>query len=91
MGGVEVDEAARTAMPGLFAAGEETAGVHGANRVGGNALTECCVFGDIAGESAARCAMSACRGKLKREMVWGRFPWKDETGGRRRYSVKFRT
>jgi succinate dehydrogenase/fumarate reductase flavoprotein subunit len=56
MGGIEIDQDARTAIPGLFAAGEISAGVHGANRQGGNALTECIVFGDIAGESARRYA-----------------------------------
>jgi succinate dehydrogenase/fumarate reductase flavoprotein subunit len=58
MGGIEIDLQARTRIPGLFAAGEVTAGVHGANRMGGNALTECTVFGEIAGESAARYALS---------------------------------
>ena len=53
MGGVEIDENARTSLPGLFAAGEVTWGVHGANRVGGNALTECAVFGTIAGQAAS--------------------------------------
>jgi aspartate oxidase len=83
MGGVQIDDRAQTAIPGLFAAGEVTSGVHGANRVGGNALTECGVFGDIAGESAARHAMGVRRGKLKQEMVRGEFPWKHETEGRR--------
>ena len=67
MGGIEIDQRARTAIPGLFAAGEVTGGVHGANREGGNALTECIVFGDIAGESAARYAVGAPRGKIKEE------------------------
>jgi succinate dehydrogenase/fumarate reductase flavoprotein subunit len=53
MGGVEIDENGRTALPGLFAAGEVTWGVHGANRLGGNALTECAVFGTLAGQAAA--------------------------------------
>jgi succinate dehydrogenase/fumarate reductase flavoprotein subunit len=53
MGGVEIDEHGRTALPGLFAAGEVTWGVHGANRLGGNALTECAVFGALAGRAAA--------------------------------------
>ena len=52
MGGVEIDEEGRTALPGLFAAGEVAWGVHGANRHGGNALTECAVFGIAAGRSA---------------------------------------
>lgn len=53
MGGVEIDEKGRTALPGLFAAGEVAWGVHGANRLGGNAMTECAVFGALAGRSAA--------------------------------------
>jgi succinate dehydrogenase/fumarate reductase flavoprotein subunit len=53
MGGVEIDERGKTALPGLFAAGEVAWGVHGANRHGGNALTECAVFGIIGGRSAA--------------------------------------
>ncbi len=80
MGGVEIDETAQTAVPGLFAAGEVTSGVHGANRVGGNALTECFVFGEIAGESAARYAMKVSRGRLNRNAAGESFPWKDETG-----------
>ncbi len=53
MGGVEIDENGRTSLPGLFAAGEVVWGIHGANRLGGNALTECAVFGVIGGQSAA--------------------------------------
>jgi len=53
MGGVEIDKNGRTALPGLFAAGEVAWGVHGANRMGGNALTECAVFGALAGRAAA--------------------------------------
>jgi succinate dehydrogenase/fumarate reductase flavoprotein subunit len=56
MGGVEIDEKGKTALPGLFAAGEVTWGIHGANRLGGNALTECAVFGRIAGQAAAEYA-----------------------------------
>jgi len=58
MGGIETDEDGKTALPGLFAAGEVVWGVHGANRLGGNALTECVVFGSIAGRSAAEWARS---------------------------------
>ena len=56
MGGVEIDENGRTSLPGLFAAGEVTWGIHGANRLGGNALTECAVFGFVGGLSAAEYA-----------------------------------
>ncbi|HHY11076.1 MAG TPA: FAD-binding protein, partial [Firmicutes bacterium] len=41
------------AIPGLYAAGEVTGGVHGANRLGGNALSDIIVFGRIAGKEAA--------------------------------------
>lgn len=55
MGGVRVDFATcRTDVPGLYAAGEATAGVHGANRLGGNSLAETVVFGRVAGAITAR-------------------------------------
>ncbi|MEM7480030.1 MAG: FAD-binding protein [Acidobacteriota bacterium] len=54
MGGVVVEPATHaTAVRGLYAAGECTSGVHGANRLGGNSLAEILVFGKRAGESAA--------------------------------------
>jgi aspartate oxidase len=53
MGGVRVDETGQTSLSGLFACGEVVWGLHGANRRGGNALTECAVTGMIAGQSAA--------------------------------------
>jgi aspartate oxidase len=56
MGGVCIDPHGATSVPGLFAAGEVAGGLHGANRMGGNALTETLVFGKRAGESAARWA-----------------------------------
>ena len=53
MGGVRVDaETGATTMPGLFAAGEVAAGLHGANRLGGNSLSDLLVFGKRAGEGA---------------------------------------
>jgi succinate dehydrogenase/fumarate reductase flavoprotein subunit len=52
MGGLVTDSEARTAMAGLFAAGEVCAGVHGANRLGGNALSEIFVMGEVAGTNA---------------------------------------
>jgi succinate dehydrogenase / fumarate reductase flavoprotein subunit len=54
MGGIGVDSStAATEITGLYAAGECTAGLHGANRLGGNSLAETVVFGRRAGESAA--------------------------------------
>lgn len=54
MGGVSVDRKCRTAIEGLYAAGEIVGGIHGANRVGGNALCEAMVFGEQAGISASK-------------------------------------
>ena len=57
MGGVRVDaESQMSTVPGLFAAGECAAGLHGANRLGGNSLSDLLVFGKRAGEFAARFA-----------------------------------
>ncbi len=53
MGGVEFDADGRTAIEGLFAAGEDTGGVHGANRLGGNGVANSTVFGAIAGDAMA--------------------------------------
>jgi fumarate reductase (CoM/CoB) subunit A len=53
MGGVKIDGRGAASVPGLFAAGEVTGGLHGANRMGGNALSETVVFGARAGNSAA--------------------------------------
>lgn len=57
MGGVTIDEATRVldengnVIPGLYAAGEITGGIHGANRLGGNAVVDTVVFGKLAGET----------------------------------------
>jgi len=54
MGGVRVDaDTQQTRVPGLFACGECTAGLHGANRLGGNSLSDLIVFGKLAGDGAA--------------------------------------
>ena len=60
MGGLNTNTKAQVldwqgnAIPRLYAAGEITGGIHGTNRVGGNAVLDCFVFGQIAGENAAR-------------------------------------
>jgi succinate dehydrogenase / fumarate reductase flavoprotein subunit len=60
MGGVRVDgETQASSVPGLFAAGEVAAGLHGANRLGGNSLSDLLVFGKRAGEHAARFARAS--------------------------------
>jgi len=53
MGGVVIDTACRTGVEGLFAAGEDAGGVHGANRLGGNGVGESTVFGGLAGDVMA--------------------------------------
>jgi len=53
-GGVLIDENCRTSIPGLIACGEVTGGLHGANRLGGNAGLETMVFGRIAGQQALK-------------------------------------
>jgi succinate dehydrogenase / fumarate reductase, flavoprotein subunit len=58
MGGVKVDDKCRTRVRGLFAIGEVSGQVHGANRLGGNSLLGTLVFGKIAGSEAALLAMS---------------------------------
>ena len=70
MGGVVVDPATHaTNAPGLYAAGEVTAGLHGANRLGGNSLAETLVFGRRAGEAAAAFSQ-ACEAPVRsREAV----------------------
>ena len=54
MGGVKIDADAKTTLGNLYAAGEVTGGVHGANRLGGNALADTQVFGKRAGDSASK-------------------------------------
>src|SRR5216117_3771233 len=74
MGGIRVDaETAQTNVPGLFAAGEAAAGLHGANRLGGNSLSDLLVFGRRAGLAAAEYAKALAssprldQGEIERE------------------------
>lgn len=57
LGGVRINSDAETSVPGLYACGEVVGATHGANRLAGNALTECIVFGEIAGRNAAQHAL----------------------------------
>lgn len=59
MGGVRIDLLGRTSAPGLYACGEVAGGIHGANRLGGNALAECQVFGRRAALGAGEFADAA--------------------------------
>src|SRR5207245_10886631 len=59
MGGIRVDgDTQMSSVPGLFACGECGAGLHGANRLGGNSLSDLIVFGKRAGEHAAKFAQA---------------------------------
>ncbi|HEU4754831.1 MAG TPA: fumarate reductase/succinate dehydrogenase flavoprotein subunit [Armatimonadota bacterium] len=70
MGGVRVDgDTQMSTVPGLFAAGECAAGLHGANRLGGNSLSDLLVFGKRAGEFAARFAGANSPGSIDPEQV----------------------
>jgi succinate dehydrogenase / fumarate reductase flavoprotein subunit len=70
MGGVRVNaDTQMSSVPGLFAAGECAAGINGANRLGGNSLSDLIVFGKRAGEFAARYAKEASLGTIDPAMV----------------------
>ena len=70
MGGVRVDaDSQMSDVPGLFAAGECAAGLHGANRLGGNSLSDLLVFGKRAGEYAAKFAKETSLGALNTTAV----------------------
>ncbi|MGH9402168.1 MAG: fumarate reductase/succinate dehydrogenase flavoprotein subunit [Terriglobia bacterium] len=70
MGGVRVDaDTQMSGVPGLFAAGECAAGLHGANRLGGNSLSDLLVFGKRAGEYAAKFAKENAAAKINLDEV----------------------
>ena len=70
MGGVRVDgDTQMSDVPGLFAAGECAAGLHGANRLGGNSLSDLVVFGKLAGEYAAKFAKENGAGSINPQQV----------------------
>jgi succinate dehydrogenase / fumarate reductase, flavoprotein subunit len=70
MGGIWVDpETQMSSVPGLFAAGEVAAGLHGANRLGGNSLSDLLVFGKRAGEFATRFAKEHGAGQINKTEI----------------------
>src|SRR5437762_7894777 len=70
MGGVHVDaDTQMSDVPGLFAAGECAAGINGANRLGGNSLSDLVVFGKRAGEYAAKFAKENAQGSIDNDKV----------------------
>jgi succinate dehydrogenase / fumarate reductase flavoprotein subunit len=70
MGGIRVEaETAQSTVPGLFAAGEAAAGLHGSNRLGGNSLSDLLVFGRRAGLAAAAHAKSVSHAPVNTEQI----------------------
>lgn len=69
MGGVRINEEAETTINGLFACGEVAAGVHGANRMAANALTDVLVFGATAGKFAAQKAITKTSPKIDEKQI----------------------
>ena len=70
MGGIRVEaDTAQSTLPGLFAAGEAAAGLHGANRLGGNSLSDLLVFGRRAGLAAAKHAKEAAAARLDQTQI----------------------
>ena len=69
MGGIKIDAESGTNIPGLYAAGECTGGVHGGNRLGGNALADTQVYGALSGESAANFAKENAHTGINRDVI----------------------
>jgi succinate dehydrogenase / fumarate reductase flavoprotein subunit len=83
MGGVRVDgDSQMSRVPGLFACGECAAGINGANRLGGNSLSDLLVFGKRAGEYAARYAREHGAGQVQADQVEEGTRWALEPFGR---------
>lgn len=84
IGGIKINGKAETNQPNVYAAGEISSGLHGSNRIGGFAISEAIVFGEVAGKEAARNAEIPRAGKMKeagdslitpelKKMVWDNF------------------
>ncbi|MEP6903217.1 MAG: FAD-binding protein, partial [Actinomycetota bacterium] len=86
MGGIRVDgESQASTLPGLFAAGECAAGINGANRLGGNSLSDLIVFGKRAGEYAAKFARENSHGTINNGQIaqtvkWALQPFEKQDG-----------
>src|SRR5680860_168954 len=95
MGGIEVDaDTELSGVPGLYAVGECSGGMHGSNRLGGNSLSDLLVFGRRAGESAAAYAdrMAANRSAVRNEDVLAAenlalVPFEDRSGSENPYTI----
>jgi succinate dehydrogenase / fumarate reductase flavoprotein subunit len=95
MGGVRVDgDTQMSTVPGLFAAGEVAAGLHGANRLGGNSLSDLLVFGKRAGEFAAKfarenSAASVDEGQIQRAANAALEPFDRGAEGENPYQIQY--
>jgi succinate dehydrogenase / fumarate reductase flavoprotein subunit/fumarate reductase flavoprotein subunit len=69
MGGVKIDKNCYSGIPGLFVAGEDAGGVHGANRLGGNGVADSTVFGARAGDVAAEYVTRIKRNKASKNQI----------------------
>src|SRR5579875_2675582 len=93
MGGIRVDgDTQMSSVPGLFAAGEAAAGLHGANRLGGNSLSDLLVFGKRAGEYAAKYAKEHGAGQIHNDQVeeaarWALAPFDRGPAGENPYAI----
>jgi succinate dehydrogenase / fumarate reductase flavoprotein subunit len=94
MGGIRVDgDTQMSSIPGLFAAGECAAGINGANRLGGNSLSDLLVFGKRAGEHAAAFTKSHARAAVdeaqaKRAMDDSLKPFEKSHGGENPFTIQ---
>jgi len=95
MGGIKVDgETQMSTLPGLFAAGEAAAGLHGANRLGGNSLSDLLVFGRRAGEYAAQFAtqhgaVQLDEGQIDAATNRALAPFEHGAGGENPYAIQY--
>jgi succinate dehydrogenase / fumarate reductase flavoprotein subunit len=96
MGGVRVDgDSQMSTVPGLFAAGEAGGGLHGANRLGGNSLSDLLVFGKRAGEYAAQFArangaVSTDEKQIDCAMQWALEPFDRGADGENPYQIQYK-
>ncbi len=94
MGGLKVDpDSQMTKVKGLFAAGEVGAGLHGANRLGGNSLSDLIVFGKRAGEYAAKFAKESSPGRINPDQMdeisrWALAPFDRGDKGENPYTIQ---
>jgi succinate dehydrogenase/fumarate reductase flavoprotein subunit len=93
MGGIKIDEHSATSVPGVFAVGEVTGGVHGANRLSGVALAEVFTLGPIAGKEAAKYAVQTKptffeADEIAKELEAIDAPMRNRDGGFRPFELK---